>query len=905
MLLYLLKPKYLIILCFFQIFEKVNARLIAVDPATKIMRLSLLPHILSLTAPELGNTRIGDIVENARVIRLDQGVGALLAFPVTEDNQVNKKENDLYQAASKISCAYVHISKAFDNKSRTPEALFAKKFSMNNVIPKLRILSKNNWMDNIASCATAEDIVSAAVLTHRDLQPGRIYKALPVLANLDNGGVLVQLGNDVKGLIPEMHLFDKSMSSDSGTSSYRNKIRSTKYKVGNKIDVRCLLISPAERKCMLTAKKSLLSSDMQNPITDYSEIEKGRIATGYVSGVSKLGIAITFYNNVFGRVSARKLAEDMGVEDPTSDYNVGDVVKAKVRRCFKKNNDELRDSYILDLTLNLLSESNETTDIDTNTTQLANLMKPGMILKAKSMKIVELVPSKVRDSDSAFFPGHALVTVKCKHLINDDCENIKGGSLNFKLPYDHILDSHLDNENQSANSMDALASKVFTIGKKIAQEAVILSTTNRNGSLSLIVSLKPDLVATAKENALKTKNNSTDAIMPTPTTALFMGAYVRGYCVRLHPNYGAFIRFLGGLTAIIPKLKGGLNVGLYDTVLCKIIAMDVMNGKAPKILLKQVNASKKSKIQKGKEISANRIVDFVKPGDIVGDVKIDDINFARATVTILDEKFADSNVKARIHMTMANSLAEDDLKMPLTRMVKDDLEDSGKSEKITKFHPFCSWEVGKVKTGVICVAIDVRDGITYLELANRNVESKRLFFEEPRQLSVGTKVSGVITAIAKQNKGLWTQICPGITGFVPGLELSDNVEILNNLSGYFKVGGRVDCCVVRDTKQKGQFKEGVRLSILAMARSNEKTRKPLRGDSMVGRVNRFITQQRAPSLMIELSGGYLGRCDITELEENDDWENMPLGRLNTKESGDKSQDDAIEDEDEVDNAKGR
>ena len=31
--------------------------------------------------------------------------------------------------------------------------------------------------------------------------------------------------------------------------------------------------------------------------------------------------------------------------------------------------------------------------------------------------------------------------------------------------------------------------------------------------------------------------------------------------------------------------------------------------------------------------------------------------------------------------------------------------------------------------------------------------------------------------------------------------------------------------------------------------------------------------------MLELRGGFKARCDITELNEMDEWENMPLGRL--------------------------
>ena len=43
------------------------------------------------------------------------------------------------------------------------------------VIPKIRIFSMAHWMDNLTSCATAESIISAAVLTYPDLKYGAIY----------------------------------------------------------------------------------------------------------------------------------------------------------------------------------------------------------------------------------------------------------------------------------------------------------------------------------------------------------------------------------------------------------------------------------------------------------------------------------------------------------------------------------------------------------------------------------------------------------------------------------------------------------------------------------------------------------------------------------------------------------
>jgi hypothetical protein len=850
---------------------------------------------------------VGSVVENARVVRLDSGVGALLALPrsddamdVEDENASNLHSNPIYSAASKIKCAYVHISKAMDGE-RTPEALFAKKFALNKIVPKLRILSNGNWVDNVVSCATSESIVSSAILTHGDLKPGAIYESVPVIANLEGGGILVELGSmGIKGLIPAAHIFDKATSSD---GSFRNKIRMEKFKVGNKVDVRCLIANSMEKKCTVTAKKSLLKSDVDCPINDYSKIAAGRVATGFISSVTKKGIAITFYNNVFGRISARKLAEEVGVEDPTVDYKVGDVVKVRVHQCIKKKStyEGKQDSYVLDLSLDISgsakSADNGENDISDTQSDLVASMSPGMIIPAKSMKIVEFVPSKALDGRDGFIPGHVLVSLKAKYVSNDKSAK---GSVTCKLPFEQIFDSYDDEATESPEALDSLAQKVLKVGKKIAQEGLVLATTSGKGlPIAPIISLKPTLIETASKNEGNSKKFSKKVLLPAPKTPLYMGAYVQGYCARIDSRYGAFIRFLDNLTAIVPKLKGGLDIGLYDTVLCKIVAMDVTSGKAPKILLKRVTSTGKESETEG---PINTLVDKVKPGDLVGDVKVDSVNFARAAVTLLDNRFEGCRVKARVHVTMADPAKGSQQCMPILLDSDGGVHDRPQDkDKITEYHVFHSWNIGGIIKNTRCIAIDVRNGVTYIELTNRtsDIEDEEIpvFVEDPSQLESGSTVSTIITAVSKQNTGIWVQVSPGCTGFVPGLEVSHDVDILNNMNKRFKIGGRIKCTVLpNQATQKGKFKQVVRLSAL----SGKAVSKPIRGDNIIGRVNRKTHQVRAPSLMVEFPGGHIGRCDITELEEPDDWENMPLGRAASHpekaEAGDDDDDDDDDDQ---------
>lgn len=134
-----------------------TARILAVDPATKLVRFTVLPHLMDLCAPPRSLLPApGTIIEEATVIRLDPGVGALLALSETsgqddgmdvDEMDVDEKgknnrirthmlhkaltEHESYVEAMKIRAAYVHISKAMDENEdgKTPEAIFAKEFA--------------------------------------------------------------------------------------------------------------------------------------------------------------------------------------------------------------------------------------------------------------------------------------------------------------------------------------------------------------------------------------------------------------------------------------------------------------------------------------------------------------------------------------------------------------------------------------------------------------------------------------------------------------------------------------------------------------------------------------------------------------------------------------------------------
>ncbi|KAL7495613.1 hypothetical protein ACHAWT_009608 [Skeletonema menzelii] len=910
---------------------KFTARIIAVDTSTKIVRFSINHHILALNGEYAAFPHsVGTIIKNAQVIRVDAGIGALLALPGSEDAEEQHSEelrkldkelsnnlfsNSDYRAATKVSTAYVHISKSMDNpdadskkgkqtknnNNRTPDALFARHFSINTRVKALRILATSNLIDGIASCATAKSIVDAHVLTHADIVPGKIYKDVPVVQLLDSGGVLVDLGIGTKGIIPATHLFDKAShgSLDAGgdltISGYRQKIRQQKYKVGNKITVRCLTVDPAARQCVLTAKKTLLTNDIDDPIVEYP-VAQDRVAAGFLSKVDDTGLTVTFYNNVHGRVTSRSLAAELGVEDPRQNYNVGDAIVARVLSCERRRNRTVYDGddlYYYQLKLSLKTVVDKV-DTSTSLTQVSDgsavPFAAGSIVMQKRMKVLQIVNCLSRD-DGAFFSGYAILSIKSKFFTGLPVN--AGDSVEFKLPFDQLSDSYEGELSNPPIELDKFGHKMLTVGKRIEAEVVILTIPNGAGSLP-VVSLRPTLI-----NSIKmASSDDSPVICPSLKSNLFIGKYVCGYITRIDERFGAFVRFLDGLTGLIPKLKKGLNENLFDTIFCKVTALDITSS-PPKILLKKVTESEAYKSKK-RTSSKNNSVDEIQVGDVVGDVKVVDINFARAKVYIVGND--SSKLRARIHVTMANSL---ETTMKLSKKEKQFKEE----HKIGKSHPFYNWKVGDIIPGVRCVSTDTRDGIAYVELANRVESGLPAVVTEPSHLPPGSILSAIVTSASKSstNHGLWVQVCPGVSGFIPALEVSEDPDVLNDLAIKFKVGSRITCCVMEQTghnklpvshnlqkddhdSSKDEHK-ALFLSVLLVPGeesdkkdSGFKPTKPQRSDIVIGRVNKKSIMQGPPSLMLSLRGGFIGRCCITELTDENEWTNMPFGRVHDEKS---------------------
>lgn len=208
-------------------------------------------------------------------------------------------------------------------------------------------------------------------------------------------------------------------------------------------------------------------------------------------------------------------------------------------------------------------------------------------------------------------------------------------------------------------------------------------------------------------------------------------------------------------------------------------------------------------------------------------------------------------------------------------------------------HSFLRWRVGDIISDVRCVSVDLRDGINFVELSNRksDADPSSAIITDPSHLPAGSVVSAIVTSVSssKGHCGLWVQLGPGIAGFVPALEASNDPDVLNDLPSHFTVGSRVPVCVM-DKKTSARIPKMHRMEhqqddhvvelsiLLADAQGASKASKPHKGDVVVGCISKKTRMQGPPSLMLTLRGGFIGRCCITELADVEEWVNMPLGK---------------------------
>lgn len=269
----------------------------------KSLILSALPSVLSsdkvrrqVESITNENTSIGTKFDEARIVRVDPGLGLILAL----DSEAKE-------------FAQVHISRLSDEKITKITA----PYRINSLHP-CRIIDYDPFAA-ISIASMAQSCLDQQFLSIDSIPLGTVVRG-EVSVITPGLGILVNLSERIRALCPINHLTE-TQSQDALKS----------YRLGQKFKFRVLSTDPSARRVMLTRKKGLLESDLE-PLCDYSDAIVGEFYDGYVASIRPFGCIVRFFGDVKAILPLSELTEETFVKDAKEVVFEGQVIRCRVIR---------------------------------------------------------------------------------------------------------------------------------------------------------------------------------------------------------------------------------------------------------------------------------------------------------------------------------------------------------------------------------------------------------------------------------------------------------------------------------------------------------------------------------------------------------------------------------------------
>jgi rRNA biogenesis protein RRP5 len=520
--------------------SKMEARVIFIDPVSKRASLSLLDTVLTLNMaiPNSKALDAGTFVQEAKIVHINTARGMTVMLrsdgaataESTSDAAATKKgkKKTKAKAAAPFVLGLGLVTTGNSSDEITVRKSVGKSFKLDEV-HAVRIIG-TSMFDGLTLVSMKQSIIDQQVLLYKDVQPGQLLKG--TVQEFGDFGVVVSLAPNIRGVCTVLHMADVAITSVPVSSL---------AKVGQKITCRVLTCNAAKRSVQLTQKKSLVKSKLP-VITTYEEATPGLVTDGFVTKIAHFGLLVTFYNNVHGLVSAKSL-QKQGVEDPSEQFTIGQVV-----RCGVVWSDAAQAKLALTLDLqnvDKLASSNSRHNVETNN-------KPLPLPKVGSTLVCTVTDGGVQENKA---------TVRVKDT---------GFLCTMFAP-------HMRDTTSACSTLDMTK---FLDGGDELGECVVLSVDAAKKTCK--VSKKPLLVNAAKHRQSGKKGaGSFEPFLPSSIDQLSPGLLVCGF-VRRVVEFGVFVEFLNNLSALLPKgmladefvqtTDGVFQQG--DSVICQVQDVD-------------------------------------------------------------------------------------------------------------------------------------------------------------------------------------------------------------------------------------------------------------------------------------------------------------------------------------------
>lgn len=267
----------------YKVGEKVKARVISSDVASKTITLSMLPHIVALK-PQTPTTKVGETFKEVKVEKQIFGNSFLVRLAKDQLaflHKTNTREaDDVLDEDSKI-LEDIKLKKK-GKKKVNPEGGLA----VGQQIPQVRI-KEHNYFDCRPILSMKEEVLTAATLNYDSIKVGDVTYATIEGVDAVKKQVTLKISEFVKGVITLEHMADHPL-----------KVIPPKLtQVDKQIKVRVFAI---ENRTVLFTKKDTLMKDKVPIYGSPVELEKGDKVYGVVVGQTEYGFVLRSFGGVKG-----------------------------------------------------------------------------------------------------------------------------------------------------------------------------------------------------------------------------------------------------------------------------------------------------------------------------------------------------------------------------------------------------------------------------------------------------------------------------------------------------------------------------------------------------------------------------------------------------------------------------
>ncbi|KAH8119935.1 hypothetical protein DFH11DRAFT_1557375 [Phellopilus nigrolimitatus] len=288
----------------FKVGKKVKARILydVVGTSPPQFALSLKEHVVSLDVKkrkmEDGQTiqesfPIGTILQTVKVKRVEPERGLIVSVEDGVDG-------------------FVHISHTSDEHVPSLSANSGP-WKLDSV-HRARIVGFHP-LDGILQLSFRPSILTQKFLRVDDVNVGEVIKG--TIKKLTDSCLFVSINGNVDAMVWPNHYADIML-----------KHPQKRFKFGASVKCRVLAVDPNRRRILLTAKKTLVESDMPI-VSSLDDVEAGLVTHGVVCKVLDKILIVEFYNNVRAIVPTREVSEEP-VTNLVESFSVGKPVKVRV-----------------------------------------------------------------------------------------------------------------------------------------------------------------------------------------------------------------------------------------------------------------------------------------------------------------------------------------------------------------------------------------------------------------------------------------------------------------------------------------------------------------------------------------------------------------------------------------------